>query len=30
MSTHPSGATRIHEIQANLPKVMPLFERARN
>jgi predicted Zn-dependent protease len=29
LSTHPSGATRIAEIQANLPKVMPLFERAR-
>ena len=30
LSTHPSGTTRIHEIEANLPKVMPLFERARN
>lgn len=29
LSTHPSGKTRIAEIQANLPKVMPLFERAR-
>lgn len=29
LSTHPSGTTRIAEIQANLPKVMPLFERAR-
>ena len=29
LSTHPSGKTRIAEIQANLPKVMPLFERSR-
>ena len=29
LSTHPSGKTRIAEIQANLPKVMPLYERAR-
>ncbi|TAK79181.1 MAG: M48 family peptidase [Aquabacterium sp.] len=28
MSTHPSGKSRIQEIQANLPKVMPLYERA--
>jgi predicted Zn-dependent protease len=28
LSTHPSGQTRIEEIQANLPKVMPLYERA--
>jgi predicted Zn-dependent protease len=28
LSTHPSGHTRIEEIQANLPKVMPLYERA--
>jgi predicted Zn-dependent protease len=29
LSTHPSGTTRIGEIEANLPKVMPLYERAR-
>jgi predicted Zn-dependent protease len=29
LSTHPSGATRIADIQKNLPKVMPLFEKAR-
>jgi predicted Zn-dependent protease len=29
LSTHPSGTTRIEEIQANLPKVMPLYERAK-
>ena len=28
LSTHPSGKTRIAEIQANLPKVMPLYQRA--
>ena len=28
VSTHPSGDTRIHDIQAKLPKVQPLFERA--
>lgn len=28
-STHPSGKNRIAEIEANLPKVMPLYERAR-
>jgi predicted Zn-dependent protease len=28
MSTHPSGPTRIHDIEANLPKVQPLYERA--
>ena len=28
MSTHPSSSTRIQEIQANLPKVMPLYEKA--
>ena len=28
LSTHPSGPTRIHDIEANLPKVMPLYERA--
>ncbi len=29
LSTHPSGATRIADIQANLPKVLPLYERAK-
>lgn len=28
MSTHPSSGTRIQDIEANLPKVMPLFQRA--
>jgi len=28
LSTHPSGNNRIREIQANLPKVQPIFERA--
>jgi Zn-dependent protease with chaperone function len=27
LSTHPSHESRIREIEANLPKVMPLFER---
>ena len=29
LSTHPSGNTRIEDIQANLPKVLPLYERAK-
>jgi predicted Zn-dependent protease len=29
LSTHPSNQSRIGEIQANLPKVMPLYEAAR-
>jgi len=29
LSTHPSGNTRISDIELNLPKVMPLFERSR-
>lgn len=29
LSTHPSGQSRIADIEANLPKVWPLFERAR-
>jgi predicted Zn-dependent protease len=28
LSTHPSGKSRIAEIQANLPKVMPLYRKA--
>ena len=28
ISTHPSGPTRIHDIEVNLPKVKPLYERA--
>jgi predicted Zn-dependent protease len=28
-STHPSGSSRIAELQRNLPRVMPLYERAR-
>jgi hypothetical protein len=28
LSTHPSGNSRIADIQANLPKVLPLFQRA--
>ena len=30
LSTHPAGTTRIAQIEANLPKVMPLYERARS
>jgi len=29
LSTHPSGSTRIKDIEANLPKVNPLYERAK-
>ena len=29
MSTHPSSSTRIQNLQANIPKVMPLYEQAR-
>jgi predicted Zn-dependent protease len=29
LSTHPSGNSRITEIEMNLPKVMPLYERAK-
>lgn len=28
LSTHPSGASRIKQIETNLPKVMPLYERS--
>ena len=28
ISTHPSGPTRIRDIQDNLPKVQPLYQRA--
>ena len=30
MSTHPSGKTRIEDIQRQLPKVIPLYETARS
>ena len=30
LSTHPSGAARIAELQKNLPRVMPLYDRARS
>ena len=29
ISTHPSSATRIAELQKNLPRVMPLYERSK-
>jgi predicted Zn-dependent protease len=29
LSTHPSGSARIKDIEANLPKVHPLYERAK-
>jgi predicted Zn-dependent protease len=29
LSTHPSGPTRIKDIEANLPKVEPLYERTK-
>lgn len=28
LSTHPAGKTRIKDIQAKLPKVQPIYERA--
>jgi predicted Zn-dependent protease len=28
LSTHPSHESRIHEIEANLPRVMPLYKKA--
>ena len=30
LSTHPSGKSRIKGIETNLPKVLPLYERAKN
>jgi len=30
LSTHPSGNTRIADIQANLPKVLPLYARSQD
>jgi len=30
LSTHPSGKTRIADIEKNLPRVLPLYERAKN
>jgi predicted Zn-dependent protease len=27
LSSHPTGATRIADLQRNLPRVMPLYER---
>jgi predicted Zn-dependent protease len=30
LSTHPSGRTRIKDIQANLPKVEPFYQRAKS
>jgi predicted Zn-dependent protease len=29
LSTHPSGKTRIADIEANLPKVLPLYQHAK-
>jgi predicted Zn-dependent protease len=29
MSTHPSGNSRIQEMQANMNKVLPLYQRAK-
>ena len=28
LSTHPSGDSRVKDIEASLPRVMPLYERA--
>jgi len=30
LSTHPSGRTRIKDIQANLPKVESFYQRAKS
>jgi predicted Zn-dependent protease len=29
LSTHPANDTRIHQIEANLPRVLPLYEKAK-
>jgi predicted Zn-dependent protease len=29
LSTHPANEARIRQIEANLPKVLPLYEKAR-
>jgi hypothetical protein len=29
MSTHPSHASRIKDIETNLPRVLPLYDAAR-
>ena len=30
ISTHPSGTTRIADLESNLPRVMPLYQRAKS
>jgi predicted Zn-dependent protease len=29
LSTHPSGSTRIEDLEKNIPRVMPLYESAK-
>jgi predicted Zn-dependent protease len=29
LSTHPSGSSRIADIERNLPKVLPFYERSK-